>query len=53
MIGKLKPGDLKPLHAIMFDRPGKVRGQGSAVEERSSVYVGDVDRGNVFTTAIL
>ncbi|KAJ3597962.1 hypothetical protein NHX12_001477 [Muraenolepis orangiensis] len=23
MIGKLKPGDLKPLHAIMFDRPGK------------------------------
>jgi len=25
MIGKLKPGDLKPLHAIMFDRPGKVR----------------------------
>uniref|UniRef100_A0A8C4Z5R2 DEK proto-oncogene n=1 Tax=Gadus morhua TaxID=8049 RepID=A0A8C4Z5R2_GADMO len=27
MIGKLKPGDLKPLHSIMFDRPGKVRGQ--------------------------
>ncbi|XP_030213817.1 protein DEK isoform X1 [Gadus morhua] len=23
MIGKLKPGDLKPLHSIMFDRPGK------------------------------
>ena len=30
MIGKLKPGDLKPLHSIMFDRPGKVRGQRSS-----------------------
>ena len=33
MIGKLKPGDLKPLHSIMFDRPGKVRGQRSSPGE--------------------
>lgn len=24
-ITKMKPADLKPLHAILFDRPGKVR----------------------------
>lgn len=27
-INKIKPADLKPLHAILFDRPGKVQTSG-------------------------
>lgn len=43
-IAKMKPADLKPLHAILFDRPGKVgasgagfgRTEGLALSQRAS-----------------